>query len=77
MCVGLEEFGICLGSVRTFGNHVGDWEHLSLRYSVLLSPELLSNYLNLHTAFEGWEFWTSDPSHRIPIKKKDVEQFLH
>jgi hypothetical protein len=30
--VGLDDqLGGCIGEIKTFGNHVGDWEHVSLR----------------------------------------------
>ncbi|WP_435271369.1 Vps62-related protein [Streptomyces sp. 1222.5] len=31
ICVGAEVRGTCLGGWSTFGNHVGDWEHLTVR----------------------------------------------
>ncbi|WP_205525767.1 discoidin domain-containing protein [Pyxidicoccus trucidator] len=33
VCIGLyTEWGGCLGAYSTFGNHVGDWEHMTLRF---------------------------------------------
>jgi len=58
VCVGLEEFGICLGSVRTFGNHVGDWEHLSLR---IQNGEPVEAYLGVHS-FGAWYTWDRNSS---------------
>ncbi|WP_435260545.1 Vps62-related protein [Streptomyces sp. 1222.5] len=43
VCIGVEARGTCLGGWATFGNHVGDWEHLTVRsqrglpYQVVLS----------------------------------------
>lgn len=53
VCVGLDQFGVCLGEVKTFGNHVGDWEHVSLR---LQGGEPSQIYVGVHS-FGAWYTW--------------------
>jgi len=45
VCVGIDTGGLCLGEVKTFGNHVGDWEHVSLRLQGGQPREI---YLGVH-----------------------------
>ena len=45
VCIGLENGDSCLGGWMTFGNHVGDWEHVSLRLQVILSTLLILTVL--------------------------------
>lgn len=33
-------FGMCLGTKRDFGSHVGDWEHMSLFFRGNKEPEV-------------------------------------
>ncbi|XP_023022410.2 uncharacterized protein isoform X1 [Leptinotarsa decemlineata] len=42
----LNLFNRCLGRVKTLGNHVGDWEHMSLSFSGKNVPDKL--YLSIH-----------------------------
>jgi len=58
VCVGLEEFGICFGEVRTFGNHVGDWEKMSIRFQ---NGFPLRAYLDVHN-FGAWYDWNGATS---------------
>lgn len=30
----------CLGNIKEFGNHVGDWEHMSLYFEVIINSGL-------------------------------------
>merc|ERR1711860_244872 len=80
VCVGLEEFGICLGAVRTFGNHIGDWEHISLR---LQNSEPVEAYIAVHSfgAWYNWnrtesrfEFREGDPLIRANLQNRNGEQ---
>lgn len=34
-------FGMCMGSRIDFGNHVGDWEHMSLFFRGNVEPEVI------------------------------------
>jgi len=53
VCIGLEVGGSCVGDLRTFGNHVGDWEHVSLRLQGG-RPTLI--YVGVHS-FGAWYEW--------------------
>ena len=33
-------FGMCLGTKKEFGNHVGDWEHMSLSFKGRKEPDV-------------------------------------
>ena len=45
-CVGLEtENGTCRGFVKTFGNHVGDWEHVEIRFQDRRPTDI---YISVH-----------------------------
>ena len=41
----MEASGACIGSWMTFGNHVGDWEHVSLR---LQGGQPVQIYVGVH-----------------------------
>lgn len=41
-------FNKCFGNIRTLGNHVGDWEHMSLSFAGKTTPDKL--YLAVHDA---------------------------
>ncbi|XP_023337870.1 putative vacuolar protein sorting-associated protein TDA6 [Eurytemora carolleeae] len=73
VCVGLEEFGFCVGDWQTFGNHIGDWEHVSLRFQ---GGEPLMIYVGVHS-FGAWYSWDRSAnrfvfSHGEPLKKKTI-----
>jgi len=53
VCIGLDSNGFCLGGWKTFGNHVGDWEHVSLR---LQSGNPTEMYVGAHS-FGAWYKW--------------------
>ncbi|XP_056642068.1 uncharacterized protein LOC130448642 [Diorhabda sublineata] len=44
----LQVFNTCLGKVKTIGNHVGDWEHMSLSFVGKPIPDKL--YIAAHTS---------------------------
>jgi len=48
VCVGIWSrlWNGCLGAYKTFGNHVGDWEHVTVRF-INLEPKLI--YLSAHS----------------------------
>jgi len=56
VCVGVESGSLCIGGVKTFGNHVGDWEHVSLR---LQGGQPVQIYVGVHS-FGAWYDW--DPA---------------
>lgn len=41
-------FGMCMGSKKDFGSHVGDWEHMSLFFKGSLHPDAM--YVSAHDA---------------------------
>jgi len=53
VCLGVEAGGACIGSWMTFGNHVGDWEHVSLR---LQGGQPVQIYVGVHS-FGAWYDW--------------------
>jgi len=71
VCVGLDTAGVCLGEWATFGNHLGDWEHVSLRLQNGKPKEM---YLDVHS-FGAWYSWkeasgTFDFHHGKPLSRK-------
>uniref|UniRef100_A0A6P7GDX6 Vacuolar protein sorting-associated protein TDA6 isoform X1 n=1 Tax=Diabrotica virgifera virgifera TaxID=50390 RepID=A0A6P7GDX6_DIAVI len=67
----LRIFNTCLGNVKTIGNHVGDWEHMSLSFVGKNVPDQL--YLAAHTS---GAFYTYNEQQRYfkldEIEKKSV-----
>eukprot|EP00092_Neocalanus_flemingeri_P017694 GFUD01019140.1.p1 GENE.GFUD01019140.1~~GFUD01019140.1.p1 ORF type:complete len:354 (+),score=85.06 GFUD01019140.1:245-1306(+) len=61
VCLGIESGSSCVGSWRTFGNHVGDWEHVSLR---LQGGQPTKIYVGVHS-FGAWYDW-------VPAEEKFV-----
>jgi len=55
VCVGIDTGSGCLGEWKTFGNHVGDWEHVSLR---LQRGQPVEMYLGVHS-FGAWYLWNA------------------
>lgn len=41
-------FGVCLGTKKDFGSHIGDWEHMSLYFKGRSEPEEM--YISTHDA---------------------------
>lgn len=41
-------FGVCLGTKKDFGSHVGDWEHMTLLFNGRSEPEEM--YVSAHDA---------------------------
>lgn len=41
-------FGVCLGTKKDFGSHVGDWEHMTLYFNGRKEPEQM--YVSAHDA---------------------------
>lgn len=37
-------FGMCLGTKKDFGSHIGDWEHMSLYFKGRSEPEVNKNF---------------------------------
>ena len=53
VCVGMKMWGSCVGGYSTFGSHVGDWEHIQVRFR---NYNIHSLYLAAHD-FGGWYNW--------------------
>ncbi|XP_066291649.1 uncharacterized protein [Branchiostoma lanceolatum] len=53
VCIGLRVFGKCIGGYSTFGHHVGDWEHVTVR---LVGDQPSSIYVSAHS-FGGKYDW--------------------
>ncbi|GAB0098120.1 Vacuolar protein sorting-associated protein 62 [Sergentomyia squamirostris] len=47
-------FGMCLGTRRDFGSHVGDWEHMSLYFRGRKEPDEM--YVSAHDAGAYYEY---------------------
>jgi len=56
VCVGIGDVSGCLGEVLTFGNHVGDWEHVSLRIQGGRPSQI---YVGVHS-FGAWYSWNEN-----------------
>jgi len=56
VCLGVEVGSNCIGNWMTFGNHIGDWEHVSLR---LQGGQPAKIYVGVHS-FGAWYDW--DPA---------------
>ncbi|CAH1111590.1 unnamed protein product [Psylliodes chrysocephalus] len=70
----LQVFNTCLGSLKTLGNHVGDWEHMSLSFVGKNVPQSL--YLAVH---DTGAYYTYNEQNRYfqfdhPAKRKAVAQ---
>lgn len=53
VCVGIPVAGECEGYVQSFGNHVGDWEHYSIR---IRNEKVTECYVSVHS-FGAWYTW--------------------
>lgn len=53
-------FNRCFGHTKTLGNHIGDWEHLSLSFKANMQP--LKLYLAVH---DGGVYYNYDPLREI------------
>ncbi|WP_166658097.1 Vps62-related protein [Actinokineospora alba] len=53
VCIGVETDGTCVGGWSTFGNHVGDWEHITVRFREGL-PEKI--FYSQHSGGETFTF---------------------
>ncbi|KAF5301017.1 hypothetical protein FQR65_LT09000 [Abscondita terminalis] len=67
-------FGSCLGHRKVLGNHVGDWEHVSLSFTGNIYPNKL--YISVHDAGAYYKY---DPSSRLfkyenQVTKKGILQ---
>ncbi|KAK4882363.1 hypothetical protein RN001_005682 [Aquatica leii] len=60
-------FGSCLGHRKTLGNHVGDWEHISLSFTGNNYPNNL--YVSVH---DSGAYYKYDPGSRLFKYEKQV-----
>ncbi|XP_063839799.1 uncharacterized protein LOC135088741 [Scylla paramamosain] len=53
VCVGVPIGGVCQGVMQSFGNHVGDWEHFSIR---IRNGSVTDCYVSVHSfgAYYSW-----------------------
>lgn len=53
VCVGVTVGGVCEGVMQSFGNHVGDWEHYSIR---IRNGSVTDCYVSVHSfgAYYAW-----------------------
>ncbi|XP_058128613.1 uncharacterized protein LOC131292889 [Anopheles ziemanni] len=68
-------FGICLGTTKEFGSHVGDWEHMSLFFRGRKEPDEM--YVSAHDAgaFYSYERLTGTfEYHRQETRKGILQQ---
>lgn len=47
-------FGICLGTKKDFGSHVGDWEHMTLYFNGKKEPDQM--YVSAHDAGAYYQY---------------------
>eukprot|EP00794_Sanderia_malayensis_P011089 gene11089-12257_t len=55
VCLGGATGGFCIGKCKSFGNHVGDWEHVTVR---LVNDKPSAMYIGAHN-FGGTFLWNS------------------
>ncbi|MGQ0839988.1 Vps62-related protein [Actinokineospora sp.] len=67
VCIGLMSPAGCLGGYSTFGNHVGDWEHVTLRF---IGNRPAKIYYSQHA--DGQEFTFGDKYVRLADWRPDV-----
>ncbi|XP_055620946.1 uncharacterized protein LOC129765100 isoform X2 [Toxorhynchites rutilus septentrionalis] len=67
-------FGMCLGSKKEFGSHVGDWEHMSLFFRGRKEPDEM--YVSAHDAgaFYSYERLTGTFEYRTQETRKGILQ---
>lgn len=53
-------FGVCLGTRKDFGSHVGDWEHMSLLFRGRPEPDVSGSFLKFF--FVQFSFFSRVPS---------------
>ncbi|XP_037800159.1 vacuolar protein sorting-associated protein 62-like [Penaeus monodon] len=53
VCVGVPVGDVCEGYMQSFGNHVGDWEHFSIR---IRNKKVVECYIAVHS-FGAWYSW--------------------
>lgn len=54
----------CFGTLKEFGSHVGDWEHMSLMFDVSIKSYKLNNY-NFGNRFNFWKYLGIDNAIRL------------
>ncbi|WP_431419222.1 Vps62-related protein [Actinokineospora sp.] len=67
VCIGLMSPSGCIGGFSTFGNHVGDWEHVTIRFVGGLPTKV---YYSQHA--DGQEFTFGDKRIRLTGWRPDV-----
>ncbi|XP_055536433.1 uncharacterized protein LOC129725061 [Wyeomyia smithii] len=67
-------FGMCLGTKKEFGSHVGDWEHMSLFFRGKKEPDEM--YVSAHDAgaFYSYERLTGTFEYRSQETRKGILQ---
>lgn len=70
VCIGTIDNDICHGVKQSFGNHVGDWEHYSIR---IRYGKVESCYVSVHS-FGAWYNW-NDTTGNFQFDKGEEDNF--
>ncbi|CAG0899197.1 unnamed protein product [Darwinula stevensoni] len=74
ICIGIPDGDDCIGFFESFGNHVGDWEHLTIRFrdeepeQLYISCHSFGAYYNYNAAENVFEFDRGDVKAQWEVK---------